>query len=183
VVLAPMAGVTDAPFRRLCASFGGGLFVNQMGGQDELVFDGASYATNSTHGERCGLVGQFATGYAKVTFDPSTKQFVGLENGCAADLEGWAAELTELEASALRDAVADLVAQHQGLVDQLMEEESIELELERDPWWLAIEGDRGSWSLRVVLTPAAGQRAVEGGWSVAAARPFSQALQQLFGQP
>ena len=30
VVLAPMAGVTDAPFRRLAASFGGGLFVNQM---------------------------------------------------------------------------------------------------------------------------------------------------------
>jgi nifR3 family TIM-barrel protein len=30
VVLAPMAGVTDAPFRVICASFGGGLFVNQM---------------------------------------------------------------------------------------------------------------------------------------------------------
>jgi NAD+ synthase len=68
------------------------LFVNQMGGQDELVFDGASYATNSTHGARCGLIGQFETGHALVEFDPSTKQFVGLGKGCAPDLEGWAAE-------------------------------------------------------------------------------------------
>jgi len=63
------------------------------------------------------------------------------------------------------------------------EEEAIELELERDPWWLAIEGDRHHWSLRVMLTPAPGQRALEGSWSEEAARPFSQALQQLFGQP
>ncbi|HAY05308.1 MAG TPA: NAD+ synthase [Hyphomonas sp.] len=68
------------------------MFVNQMGGQDELVFDGASYATNSTHGARCSLVGQFETGYAVVEFDPSTKQFVGLGKSCRADLEGWAAE-------------------------------------------------------------------------------------------
>ncbi len=114
----------------------------------------------------------------RLAWDGSRQPFSVLMAG-----EGWATELTEPEAEALREAVADLVAQHQGLVDQLMQEETIELELERDPWWLAIEGDRRHWSLRVVLTPAPGQRALEGSWSEVAARPFSQALQQLFGQP
>lgn len=68
------------------------LFVNQVGGQDELVFDGASYATNSTHAERCGLVGQFETGTAGVTFDTVAKKFSGLGKACAPDSEGWEAE-------------------------------------------------------------------------------------------
>ena len=97
--------------------------------------------------------------------------------------DGWATELTRGEAESLRDSVADLVAQHAALVDQLMAEEAIELELERDPWWLSIEGDRASWSLRVMLTPASGQRAVEGSWGPLASQPFTQALQQLFAQP
>ncbi|MEO1406809.1 MAG: NAD+ synthase, partial [Pseudomonadota bacterium] len=68
------------------------LFVNQMGGQDELVFDGASYATNSTHCARCGLIGQFETGNALVEFDKEKRSFVGLGSGCAPDSHGWEAE-------------------------------------------------------------------------------------------
>ena len=30
VVLAPMAGITNAPFRRLCREYGGGLYVSEM---------------------------------------------------------------------------------------------------------------------------------------------------------
>ncbi len=68
------------------------LFVNQVGGQDELVFDGASYATNSIHGARCGLVGQFETGSAMVSFDRTTGRFDLGADGCAPDEAGWGAE-------------------------------------------------------------------------------------------
>ncbi len=37
VVLAPMAGVTNVPFRTLCRSFGGGLYVSEMVGARALV--------------------------------------------------------------------------------------------------------------------------------------------------
>ncbi len=37
VVLAPMAGVTNAPFRRLCREFGAGLYVSEMVGARGLV--------------------------------------------------------------------------------------------------------------------------------------------------
>lgn len=40
VVLAPMAGVTNAPFRRLCRSYGAGLYVNEMLAARALVEDG-----------------------------------------------------------------------------------------------------------------------------------------------
>src|SRR5262245_20169350 len=30
VVLAPMAGITNSPFRRLCREYGGGLYVSEM---------------------------------------------------------------------------------------------------------------------------------------------------------
>ena len=97
--------------------------------------------------------------------------------------QGWAAELTAAEATALAAAVADLADEHQALVDQLLAEEAISLELERGPWWLALEGDRLHWSLKGVLSPEPGQRALEVSWSVEASPALCQALQRLGGQP
>lgn len=97
--------------------------------------------------------------------------------------QGWAAELTQAEASALAAASADLMREHQALVDQLLAEEAISLELERGPWWLALEGDRQRWSLKGILSPAAGQRALEVSWDVDASPALCAALQRLGGQP
>jgi hypothetical protein len=114
----------------------------------------------------------------RLAWDASREPFSVLIGGA-----DWAVELSAAEADSLRAALADLVEQHAALVDQLMAEESISLELERDPWWLAIEGDRSAWDLQVMLAPAPGQRAFEGGWPAPASQAFSAALQQLHGQP
>ena len=114
----------------------------------------------------------------RLAWDASRRPFPVLIAG-----NGWAAELSDAEALALRDGVWDLVEQHRQLVDQLMAEEAIELELERGVWWLSIEGDRQSWALRAVLTPDPSQRALECFWPAAGAGPFTVALQQLYGQP
>lgn len=50
------------------------LFVNQVGGQDELVFDGSSYAVDFD-GRENQLLGDFESGTALVTYDPSTHRF------------------------------------------------------------------------------------------------------------
>ena len=114
----------------------------------------------------------------RLAWDGSRQPFAVLIGG-----DGWAVELDPTEAEALRHAVAELVTQHAALVDQLMAEEEISLELERQPWWVAIEGNREQWDLRVVLMPQQGQRAFEGQWPHPASRAFSRALQQLHGQP
>jgi hypothetical protein len=114
----------------------------------------------------------------RIAWDGDRQPFAVLIGGA-----GWATELSRAEAESLRDALADLLAQHAALVEQLMAEESISLELERDPWWLTIDGDRRQWSLQVMLSPQPGQRAFEGSWPHPASRGFSQALQQLYGQP
>ncbi|MDA0717064.1 MAG: DUF1818 family protein [Cyanobacteria bacterium] len=78
--------------------------------------------------------------------------------------QGWASELTAEEARGLGQALLQLVQEHHALASQLMPEESISLELERGPLWIALEGDSNNWALRFVLTSGANCRAVEGSW-------------------
>jgi hypothetical protein len=116
----------------------------------------------------------------RLAVDPSRRPFSVLVGG-----SGWAAELTVAEARALGEGVGRLLAQHRALVETLMAEEAIELELELEltsgegALWLALEGDRQRWSLRFLLTPAAGGRGLEGSWPPEAAAVFAAALEPL----
>jgi len=120
----------------------------------------------------------------RLVVDPLRQPFPVLIGG-----EHWASELAAAEALSLQEGVRRLLEQHRGLTDQLLEEEALTLELEvalaaeaglagAPGLWLELEGDRQHWSLRFVLTPAAGRRALEGGWPPAASAAFAAALLQ-----
>jgi hypothetical protein len=115
----------------------------------------------------------------RLAFNPLKSPFPLLVGG-----RHWAAELTLEEAQVLQRAVAKLVQQHAGLVDQLLAEEALSLELEtrlagEGQLWLSLEGDRSQWCLGFVLTPEPGVRGLEGYWEAGATAAFAAALGAL----
>lgn len=107
----------------------------------------------------------------RLAVDPSRGGYQALVGG-----EGWAIELSLEELDALRSLCARLQDQHLAIADQLMAEESIEIALEQEPWWLELSGDRERWSLRFVLSPTNGGRGAEGLWRAPASAELCLAL-------
>lgn len=110
--------------------------------------------------------------------DPARHPFPVLIGG-----DAWAAEFSWAEAAELRNLAGELERQLASIADQLMPEESIALELERDlapgSLWMELEGDSRRWSLRFVLTPPEGRRGLEAGWGPEASAAICAALQGL----
>lgn len=114
----------------------------------------------------------------RLQVDPVRAPFPVLIGG-----EAWAAEFTWEETLQLRLLIGELERQLLAIADQLMPEEAIALELERElspgSLWMELQGDGRSWSLRFVLSPAPGCRALEAGWGPQASAAISAALQGL----
>jgi hypothetical protein len=110
----------------------------------------------------------------RLLVDPARHPFVVLIGGA-----GWAAELTAQEAESLRQGFGQLLEQHAAIADQLMEEESIGLELDLGGLWMALDGDRRHWQVRFVLTPEGLQRGLEGSWDGSGSQAMAEALAQL----
>jgi len=123
----------------------------------------------------------------RLVVDTDRQPFGVLIGGGDAAAGTWAAELSLAEALALRRGVGTLVEQHRALVSTLMEEEAVELAMELacegGGLWLGLEGDRYRWWLRFVLTPASGQRGLEGSWGEEASVALAAALEALAPPP
>ena len=85
------------------------------------------------------------------------------------------------EWNTLCKALFQLIDQHEQLKNQLMKEESICLEIERQPWWGCLDGDRDSWSLQIVLeSNGESLRGFEAFWPVPAAQAITDAMRTVW---
>ena len=66
--------------------------------------------------------------------------------------ETWAIELNKSEWENLVQVVLDLSDHYKSVKDQLMGDEDITLELERNPWLAILNGDQYGWNLRLILS-------------------------------
>ena len=108
--------------------------------------------------------------------DTSRKYFPVLIGG-----DRWAIELAEPEWNSLLPVIDELVTQHKELENQLMKEESICLEIGREPWWGCIDGDSESWSLQLILESKGDEsRGFEAYWPAPAAKAITAAMRIMW---
>ena len=87
-------------------------------------------------------------------------------------VDNWSIELQKSEFESLYFLLLRINEQLLGIKDQLMDEESITLELEQLPWYIELKGNADIWSLRFVFESQDQTRSFEMYWPI----PIAQNL-------
>ena len=87
-------------------------------------------------------------------------------------VDNWSIELQKSEFYSLYLLLSRINEQLLVIKDQLMDEESITLELEKLPWYIQLEGKKNEWSLRFVFESQDQTRSFEMYWPI----PIAQNL-------
>ena len=84
----------------------------------------------------------------------------------------WSIELQKSEFDLLYLSLKRINEQFLDIKNQLMDEESITLELEQQPWYIQLEGKKNQWSLRFIFESQDQTRSFEMYWPI----PIAQNL-------
>ena len=87
-------------------------------------------------------------------------------------VDNWSIELQKSEFHSLYLLLVTINKQLLSIKNQLMDEESINLELEQLPWYIELEGNKDEWSLRFVFESQDQTRSFEMYWPI----PIAQNL-------
>ena len=87
-------------------------------------------------------------------------------------VDNWSIELQKSEFDSLCLLLIRINQQILDIKNELMDEESITLELEQLPWYVELEGTKSDWSLRFVFDSQGQNRSFEMYWPI----PIAQNL-------
>ena len=87
-------------------------------------------------------------------------------------VDSWSIELQKSEFYSLYTLLLKIDEQLLVIKDELMDEESISLELEQLPWYIELEGKKDEWSLRFIFESQDQTRSFEMYWPI----PIAQNL-------
>ena len=92
----------------------------------------------------------------------------------------WSIELQEHEFDALYDLLNKLINQFLQIEDQIMDEESINLEIEKLPWYGELEGIKSCWSLRIIFESNEQTRSFEMFWPSTIAKQLFNEMRKMW---
>ena len=81
-------------------------------------------------------------------------------------VSNWAIELQESEFKSLYLLLVKINKQFLQITNELMDEESITLEIEKLPWYLELDGNKNEWNLRLVFESQEETRSFEMYWPI-----------------
>ena len=95
-------------------------------------------------------------------------------------VDNWSIELQKSEFCSLYLLLLRIYEQLLGIKDELMDEESINLELEQLPWYIELEGNKNEWSLRFVFESQDQTRSFEMYWPIPIAQNLFYEIKKMW---
>ncbi len=95
-------------------------------------------------------------------------------------VDNWSIELQKSEFYSLYLLLLKINEQLSVIKDQLMDEESITLELEKLPWYIKLEGKKNEWSLRFVFESQDQTRSFEMYWPIPVAQNLFYEIKNMW---
>ena len=95
-------------------------------------------------------------------------------------VDNWAIELQKNEFHLLYLSLLRINEQFLDIKNELMDEESICLELEQMPWYIELKGKKNEWSLRFVFESQDRTRSFEMYWPIQIAKNLSYEIKRMW---
>ena len=95
-------------------------------------------------------------------------------------VDNWSIELQKNEFQSLYFLLLRINEQLLAIKNELMDEESISLELEQLPWYIELEGKKNDWSLRFVFESQEQTRSFEMYWPIQIAQNLSYEIKRMW---